>query len=230
MIERILFKVSGEALSPEALPHLDSFLTELQKISSKVQWAIVIGGGNFFRGSTHGKKLGITLPTAHNVGMLATVMNGLILTDLCTQKGLNVAHLSSFDCPSVGSYASQAAIQDALTKGQNIIFSGGMNAPFFSTDTTAIIRALQMGAQAVWKLTKVDGIYDADPLKNPTAKKYASLSYDQFLLQKLGIIDATAVTLARENNLPIRIVPLKHPNVVETAFTDPHFGSILGGV
>lgn len=229
MTTKILLKISGEALSPEAFPRLDALLSEIKNFDASHYWSIVIGGGNFFRGNTHGSKLGITLPTAHNVGMLATVMNGLIISDLCTQKELSVTHLSAFDCQALGDFASQKNIASAIKDKKNIIFSGGVNVPFFSTDTTAVIRALQIGAKEVWKLTKVDGIYDCDPLKNPTAKKYTHISYQEFIEKKLAILDTAAVALARQNNLIIRVLPMNHTSVIEAAFTNPQFGSILGG-
>ena len=188
---------------------------------------IVIGGGNFFRGSREGVDLGIAPAISHQVGMLATVMNGLILHNLLDQEGVSSTLFTALEIPVVGKPASFQEINNALQHASCLIFTGGTGNPFFSTDTAAIVRALQMNASQVWKATNVHGIYSADPHTHADATLLHHTTFAHALAHQLGIMDATALLLAQEHTLPIRIFSSFVPNALLHAAEDPTFGSII---
>lgn len=227
--KRILLKLTGEVLSPQG--HLDAHIlnhiAQSIKTLTDYQFGIVVGGGNFFRGAQHGKALGMTPAAGHQVGMLATLMNGTIIKDLFEQQGLAVTMFSAIDCPQVGLPISAQAIHNALTDNHIVIFTGGTGNPFFSTDTNAIIRGLQMNAHEVWKGTKVDGIYSKDPQQHPDAVFLQHISPYDALKQQLKIMDATAFMLAAEHQLPIRIFNIFKDNALLNAARDPGYGSLI---
>jgi len=230
--KRILLKLTGEAfLSSDdqtlSATKINSIVTQIKKLSSTHQFGIVVGGGNFFRGRIHGPMLGMTPSIAHQVGMLATMMNGLILKDLLEQQGLSTAIFSAITCPQVGSPVSQQTIDAAVGRGQTTIFTGGTGNPFFTTDTTAVLRGLQIRAQEIWKGTKVDGIYTADPKKDPSAQLLKKITYRQALDEKLGIMDSTALALAQTHDEIIRVFDIFQNNALLLADKDPSFGSTI---
>ena len=215
----VLLKLTGEILiSPttHALDsqHMRSIAAQIKKLQNTHRFGIVIGGGNFFRGSKQGTALGLTPSVGHQIGMLATMMNGLIVKDLFEQEGLPCTIFCAVPASEIGSPISQQAIQTAHAHNSYMVFTGGTGNPFFTTDTTAILRGLQINAHEVWKCTSVDGIYNADPKTNPRAELLKSVSYNDALLNKLGIMDATAIALAREHRLPIRVFNIFSENAL----------------
>ena len=228
----ILLKLSGEAFISKDHSTVDatvvrSYARQIKTLWDSHQFGIVIGGGNFFRGNQHGKRLGISNSASHQAGMLATMMNGLILQDIFGQEQVPSTLFCALDCPSIGNPLAPQAIQTAMAQEQCVIFTGGMGNPFFTTDTTAIVRGLQIKAAEVWKATKVDGIYSDDPNKNPEAHLLRQVSYAEALTQRLGIMDATALALAQEHHMPIRVFSLFVPDSLIRAATDNNFGSTV---
>ena len=229
---RILLKITGEALLSTQNHQLSPLLltaviSQIKELRSSIQFGIVIGGGNFFRGKEHGKRMGISPSVGHQIGLLATMMNGLVVKDLLEQQALTTALFSAVSCPEIGIPVSQQAIDHALEQGCTLVFAGGTGNPFFSTDTTAIIRALQIEADEVWKATTIDGVYTADPKQDPHAQRLDTLSFDYALQNKLKIMDATAYILASENKQKIRVFSLFEPEALFKAAQEKNFGSIL---
>jgi uridylate kinase len=205
-MKTLLIKISGELFSYR--PALDkelvkNIINQLKLLSSKHRIGLVIGGGNFFRGAQDNNTLGLEPVSAHNIGMLSTIVNGVVLQDLLTQENLPSVLLSAFSCPDIAEPLSQNSIDDALIQQKVILFVGGTGNPFFTTDTNAVLRALQIGATEVWKATKVDGIYESDPIEKKEAKFYQAISYQEVLDKELTIMDRTAITLAQEHKIPI---------------------------
>ena len=228
----ILLKLTGTIFSTYEKKSTDnpiarSILSQIKQLSSTYQFGIVIGGGNFFRGSEQSAELGITASIAHHVGMLATIMNGLILKDLCDQLDIPARLLSALTIPAIAESASPHAIASALKQNHLLIFSGGTGNPFFTTDTCSVLRALEIGADELWKGTYVEGICDKDPRKNKDATVLHSISYKEALDQKLCVMDLTAFTLAEKHKLPIRIFNIFCENALVNAARDKNFGSII---
>lgn len=214
--QRLLLKLSGEALMGEDAfginrQVLDRIVNEIREVmATGVQLALVVGGGNFFRGVSVGAK-GMTRAQADYMGMLATVMNSLALQDALQQSGIPVAVFSGLPVAGVvDGYSRQSALR-ALEAGQVVIFAGGTGNPFFTTDTAATLRGAEIGADLVLKATKVDGVYDRDPVKHADAVRYEQVTYDEALAKRLGVMDATAIALAREQNLPLRVFSINKP-------------------
>jgi uridylate kinase len=229
---RILLKLTGTILIDKTTGKLNTqtimhIIDQIKRLSTSYQFGIVIGGGSFFRGSVQGKSLGLTEWTGHSVGMLATVMNGLILRDLMVQQGVATSLLTATECSNVAPIISQQSITTALDAGNCIIFSGGTGVPYFTTDTNAVIRALQMDAFQLWKCTGVDGIYDSDPLTNPHACLLKTISIKQALCNRLNIMDMTALSMAQEHNLSIRILNIFNPDTLMQASQDQKVGSLI---
>ncbi len=207
---RILLKLSGEFLgdqlgagyAPEAVRSLARQVTKL--LHAGVQLALVVGGGNLFRGATMAEA-GMDRATGDYVGMLATVMNALVLCDTLRQLSVDARVLSAVDVGGIAErYARDRALA-MLEEGKLVLFAGGTGNPFFTTDSAACLRALEINAELVAKATKVDGIYSADPRLHPDAVRYERLSYDEFLQQGLDVLDMTAICLCRVRGLPIRV-------------------------
>jgi len=230
--KRILLKLTGEiflsddkkSLSPI---HIATVLDQLKTLADSYQFGIVVGGGNFFRGNVHGKTLGVTPAIGHSVGMLATMMNGLLLKDLLEQRNLSARLLSAIPCPEVGIPISQQAIQHGLDKGDTLIFIGGTGNPFFTTDTNAVLRSIQISADEIWKGTGVDGLYDANPHTTDHAQFLPRATYQEVLTQELGVMDATAFTLAKEHHQTIRIFNIFAPNILIDIAQNKPIGSII---
>ncbi|GMU19785.1 MAG: uridylate kinase [Candidatus Babeliales bacterium] len=230
--KRILLKLTGEAFLSTTDNSLNPSLVidlvrQIKQLMNCYQFGLVIGGGNFFRGKQHGKVMNITPPVGHQIGMLATLMNGLMMKDLLEQHGVIASLFSAITCPEMASSISQQAIENALLKDQVIIFAGGTGNPFFSTDTTAVLRSLQINAEEIWKASHIDGVYTADPKINPEAKILKNITYQYALDHKLGIMDATAFTLAAENKQVIRVFSAFEPNALIKATQNKDFGSII---
>ena len=214
--KRILLKLSGEALmgddqfgiNHDTIVRMVSEVAEITRLGVEV--AVVIGGGNIFRGVAGGS-VGMDRATADYMGMLATVMNALALGDTMNRAGLTARVMSAIGIEQVVEpYVRPKALQ-YLEEGKVVIFAAGTGNPFFTTDTAAALRGAEIGAQIVLKATKVDGVYSADPKKDARATRYASLSFDEAMRQNLGIMDAAAFALCRDQKLPIKVFSIfKH--------------------
>jgi uridylate kinase len=214
--KRILLKLSGESLmgddafgiNRETIVRMVNEIAEVAQLG--VQIAVVIGGGNIFRGMAGGSS-GMDRATADYMGMLATVMNALALGDAMNKAGLTARVMSAIAIDQVvESYVRPKALQ-YLEEGKVVVFAAGTGNPFFTTDTAAALRGAEIGAEIVLKATKVDGVYSADPKKDPTATRYSSISFDDAMAQNLGIMDATAFALCRDQKLPIKVFSIvKH--------------------
>jgi len=229
--KRILLKLTGEILGkphePFSADIATNLIEQIKQLEPTHQFGIVIGGGNLFRGSVQGKELGLKAETAHSVGMVATIMNGMILQDLFKKQGLKTKLFSAISCPQVATVINQQVIDCALNKGKIVIFAGGTGNPFFSTDTNAVLRSLQISADEVWKGTSIDGVYTKDPAKCPDAKRLAQLTYAQAIEQRLGIMDLTAYSLAQQHKQTIRVFNIFTPDALLNAAQDSNFGSTI---
>lgn len=229
---RILLKLTGNVLDMHddgvsTGKLINTIIDQIKELSSTVQFGIVIGGGNFFRGSIQGRQLGMTDWAAHTTGMIATLMNSIILKDLFSQRGLKAELLSAIDCPLVASPISIAEVEKALARDAVIIFAGGTGVPYFTTDTNAVIRCSQLGSRIVLKATNVDGIYDVDPNKNKDARVLKTISYNDALAKKIAIMDATAYIMARDHDITIKIFDIFTENSIVKALQDIDFGSVF---
>lgn len=208
---RILLKFSGEALMGQESFGIDAtvladVVSKVQRlIAVNVQVALVVGGGNIFRGAGLTAS-GIDRVTGDQMGMLATTMNALAIKDGLQQAGLNARVLSAIDMPSMAEKYQRDAAVDYLNAGQVVIFAAGTGNPFFTTDTAASLRAIEIQADVMIKATKVDGIYDSDPMKNPEAVRFEQVSFDEAISKQLGVMDLTAMVLCRDHHMPIRVL------------------------
>lgn len=217
--KRILLKLSGEALMGDDAfginrATIERMVAEIAEVTQMgVQVAVVIGGGNIFRGVAGGSA-GMDRATADYMGMLATVMNALALADAMGKQGVTARVMSAIDIQQVVEpYVRPKALQ-YLEEGKVVIFAAGTGNPFFTTDTAASLRGAEIGAEVVLKATKVDGVYTADPMKDPTATRYTRLSFDEAIGRHLGIMDATAFALCRDQKLPIRVFSIVKPGAL----------------
>ncbi|TMD06137.1 MAG: UMP kinase [Chloroflexi bacterium] len=233
--KRVLLKLSGEALTSPGGFGIDPDI--VHRIAKEVvgvmqtyatQVAIVMGGGNIIRGETASAK-GMNRVTADYMGMLATAINGLALLDALERIGQPTRVQSAIRMDQVAEpYIWRRAVRH-LEKGRVVILAGGTGNPYFSTDTTAALRAVEIGAQVVLKATMVDGIYSADPLKDPTAKRFSHLEYLDVINKELRVMDHTAITLCKENNLPIVVFNLLEPGNIERVIQgDQKIGTWVG--
>ena len=213
---RVLLKISGEALMGEGSyglhpPTVERIAREVHSVTTLgVEVCMVIGGGNIFRGLQLSEQ-GMERTTGDYMGMLATVMNALAMQSALEKQGLHTRVQSAIPMDQVCEpYIRRRAIRH-LEKGRVVIFAAGLGTPYFTTDTPAILRALEMDAQAIFKGTKVDGVYDRDPKGDPEAKRYEHVTYDEVLANHLDVMDATAIALARDNDLPIVVFSLDVP-------------------
>jgi uridylate kinase len=213
---RVLVKLSGEALLGDGDYGIDPAVLkriagELQDIAQMgVQLAVVIGGGNIFRGAGLARA-GMDRVAADHMGMLATVMNSLALQDALESLGLHARVMSAIRINEVcEDYIRRRAVRH-LEKGRIAVFAAGTGNPFFTTDTAAALRAIEIDADVLLKATKVDGIYSDDPVRNPAAVRYARLTFDKVLTDKLNVMDATAIVMCRDNRLPLRVFNLNNP-------------------
>src|SRR5215208_3706663 len=213
---RVLLKLSGEALMGEQQFGIDPAVTtqigkEIAEIQSLgIQTAIVIGGGNLFRGLAASAK-GMDRATADYMGMLATVINGLAMQDALEHVGINTRVASAIEMRAVAEPFIRRRAVRHLEKGRVVVFAAGTGNPYFTTDTAAALRAMEMKADVILKGTKVDGIYTADPMLNPAATKYDNISYLKVLAEGLKVMDATAISLCMDNKLPIVVFNLRTP-------------------
>ncbi len=224
---RILLKLSGEALLGDRAYGVDPAFCEFvaRQVAEVhglgVEVAIVVGGGNIFRGLAAAAS-GMDRATGDYIGMLATVMNGLALQDSIERTGVPVRVMSAIQMNEVAEpYIRRRAVRH-LEKGRVTIFVAGSGNPYFTTDTAAALRAVEIGAEVLLKATRVDGVYDADPLKNPNARRFTRLRYSDLLRDQLKVLDAAAVSLCMENDLPIVVFDLNRPdNITRVAIGEP---------
>src|SRR5580692_2222498 len=230
--KRILLKLSGEALMGEQSYGIDPAVASrvamdvAEILGMGVQTAIVIGGGNIFRGVAASAQ-GMDRATADYMGMLATVINALALQDALEQQGVVTRVVTAIEMRAVAEpFIRRRAIRH-LEKGRVVVFGAGTGNPYFSTDTAAALRAMELKAEVILKGTKVDGIYDADPMIDPNATRYDRISYLQVLERGLKVMDATAISLCMDNRLPIVVFNLKTPGNIKRAISGEPIGSLV---
>ena len=229
---RVLLKISGEALAGDKHTGLDfqmiGRVCDVVKecLNLGVQVGLVVGGGNFWRGAKDGGGR-MERTRADHMGMLATVMNCLAVADVCEQKGIPVRVQTAIEMrPIAEPYIRSRAIRH-LEKGRVVIFGCGTGNPFFSTDTAAVLRAAEIGAEVILLAKNVDGVYSADPVKDPAAVKYDSISYDDVLAQHLMVMDTTATSLSMDNHIPVLLFALKDPENIVRAVCGEKVGTIV---
>jgi uridylate kinase len=229
---RVLLKLSGEALmgdldygiEPAVIQRMAAEIATAQKTG--VEIAIVIGGGNIFRGAGLARA-GMDRVTGDYMGMLATVMNALAIQDALESHGVFARVMSALKIHEVcEDYIRRRAVRH-LEKGRVVILAAGTGNPFFTTDTAASLRAIEIGADILLKATKVDGVYDADPVGNPDAKRYDTVSFDKLLADKLSVMDATAVVMCRDNGVPLRVFDLTRANALVQAMAGDDVGTLV---
>lgn len=232
--QRVLLKLSGEALMGDLGYGIDpKVVTDIAQevadvVAQGVQLAIVVGGGNIFRG-VKASAAGMDRATADYIGMIATVMNAMTLQDALEQIDIPTRVLTAIAMQEVAEpYIRRRAIRH-LEKGRVVIFGAGSGNPFFTTDTTAALRAAEIDAEVVFKATKVDGVYDADPVLQPNARRYQSLTYAHVLAKDLKVMDSTAIALCKDNSIPIMVFNLSVPGNIVRAIKGEPVGTIVGG-
>ena len=230
--QRVLLKLSGEALmgdldygiEPKVIQRIAAEIATARNLG--VEIAIVIGGGNIFRGAGLARA-GMDRVTGDYMGMLATVMNALAIQDALESLDVYARVMSALQIHEVcEDYIRRRAVRH-LEKGRVVILAAGTGNPFFTTDTAASLRAIEIGADVLLKATKVDGVYDSDPVSNPDAKRFETVSYDQVLSDKLSVMDATAIVMCRDNNLPLRIFDLTLENALVQAMSGEEIGTVV---
>jgi len=231
--KRVIIKLSGEALAGQqgfGLEHqiLDSIARQVKEVvEAGVETAIVVGGGNIWRGVS-GSAGGMDRATADYMGMLATVINALALQDALEKRGVYTRVQSAIEMRQIAEpYIRRRAIRH-LEKGRVVIFAAGTGNPYFSTDTTAALRAAEIEAEVILMAKKVDGVYDSDPKKNPEAQKFTSLQYIDVLNRGLGVMDSTATTLCMDNNLPLIVFSILEEGNIRKAIMGEKIGSYIG--
>ena len=228
--KRVLLKLSGESLSGKIGHGIDfdtvvKICEPIKKIVDMgCEVAIVVGGGNFWRGRSSGK---MERTLADKIGMLATVMNALAVSDKLEQLGVPTEVFTSITMPQVAPAFTRKDALHAMEEGKIAIFGGGTGNPFFSTDTTTALRAVEVSADIMFKATMVDGVYDKDPHKYPDAKKYETLTFTKVLEDRLAVMDGTAATLCRDNKLPILVFDLADPDNIARAVQGENVGTLV---
>jgi len=229
---RVLLKLSGEALmgeldygiEPRVIQRIAAEISTARKTG--VEIAIVVGGGNIFRGAGLARA-GMDRVTGDHMGMLATVMNALAIQDALESLDVHARVMSALEINAVcEDYIRRRAIRH-LEKGRIVILAAGTGNPFFTTDTAASLRAIEIGADVLLKATKVDGVYDADPATTPDAKRFDVVSYDQVIGDKLNVMDATAIVMCRDNHLPLRVFDLTRANALVHAMSGDEVGTLV---
>ncbi len=232
--KRVLLKISGEALAGGKGGGLDfemigSVCDVIKEcLDMGVQVGLVVGGGNFWRGAKNSGGGKMERSRADHIGMLATVMNCLAVADVCEQKGIPVRVQTAIEMRAIAEpYIRSKAIRH-LEKGRVVIFGAGTGNPYFSTDTAAVLRAAEINAEVILLAKNIDGVYNADPAKDPTAVKYDSISYDDVLAQHLAVMDTTATSLSMDNHIPVLVFALKEPKNIVRALCGEKIGTIVG--
>lgn len=232
MYKRILVKLSGEFLSPNekksADNPLNSFISQLKDAKKKfpIEIAVVIGAGNIVRGH-NAEKNGLDRYTSDYMGMIATLINALHLKDILRQNNIKSSIMSSLEIKNICPLFYKERAVKFLERGDVVVLAGGTGNPYFTTDTAAALRAVELEADILLKVTKVDGVYDSDPMKNPKAKKFERLTYRQVLEKNLKVIDLTAISMCKENNIPIIVCDIRSPNSVKKLFKGEKVGTLI---
>lgn len=234
--KRILLKLSGEVMAGQGgfgidAARVDGLADEVAEVARQgFQLGLVVGGGNFFRGVAAAAKH-MDRVAADHMGMLATVLNGIALQDSLERKGIQTRLMTAIQMNQIAEpFIRRRAIRH-LEKGRVVIFSAGTSNPYFSTDTAATLRALEIRADVVAKATRVDGVYDKDPLKHPDAVMYHEVSFSEVLTRQLAVMDSSAIAMCRDNNLPIRVFNLNvYGNIMRMAQGEPIGTRIHGGI
>jgi uridylate kinase len=230
---RILLKLSGESLMGEQgfgidPQRLEDYAKEIAKnVNAGVQTAIVIGGGNIFRGLA-GAAQGYDRVQGDYMGMLATTINSLAFQNALTQQGLRVKLLSGLPIERIAEAMSGRKALEYMEMGYTLIIAGGTGNPFFTTDTTSALRALETKADVMLKGTRVDGVYDTDPEKDPDAKRFETISFEEVISRELKVMDLTAFTMCKENNLPVIIFNMDTPGNLSKVLTGENCGTFVG--
>lgn len=232
--KRILLKLSGEALmgkegfgiDPKILDRMALEIGQLVGIG--VQVGLVIGGGNLFRGAAL-HKAGLDRVTGDHMGMLATVMNALAMRDALERANIASTVMSSIPMSGIVDHYDRRKAMRALKRGEVVIFSAGTGNPFFTTDSAACLRGIEVEAELVLKATKVDGVYSADPMKDPEATRYEHLSYDEVLDKKLGVMDLTAICLCRDHDMPLRVFAMEKTGALLNIINGGDEGTLVEG-
>ena len=233
--KRIVLKLSGEALQGDLSSGIDqkvlrALAEKIKRLRElKIDVALVVGGGNIFRGAAGSSRDGIDRSTGDYMGMLATVINGLALQDMLEKAGVVTRVLTAIEMQELAEPYIRRRAMRHLQKGRVIIFVGGTGNPYFTTDTTAALRAIEMNADIVLKATKVDGIYSADPMSSKKAKKFDSMRYIDVLKKRLKVMDATAISLCMDNNLPLVVFNIKNLDNIERVVMGEKIGTIVRG-
>lgn len=230
--KRVLLKLSGEALMGEdryginrdTLSRLVGEIAEV--VGLGIELAVVIGGGNIFRGIAPTAQ-GMDRATADYIGMLATVMNAMALQDEMRRRGLPSRVLSAIRIDQVAEFYIRGKAMRYLEDGKVVIFAAGTGNPFFTTDTAAALRGREMNVELVIKATKVDGVYDDDPAKNPNARRYQSLTFDEAIVKNLKVMDATALTLCRDQKLPLNVMGILKPGALKRVIMGEGEGTLV---
>lgn len=230
--KRVLLKLSGEALQGEQGYGIDpKVITEIagqikEIVDGGIELAITVGGGNIFRGLA-GAAEGMDRAQADYIGMLATVMNALALQEGLERTGVDTRVQSAINMQEVAEPYIRRRAERHLEKGRVVIFAGGTGNPYFTTDTTAALRACEIGAETILKATQVDGIYDSDPRTNPDAQKFDEISYLDVLAKELNVMDSTATSLCKDNNIPIIVFNLHKQGNIDRVLRGEHVGTIV---
>ena len=217
--KKVLLKVSGEVLMGETafgidMPTVEAVAQDIkQVVEAGVELSLVIGGGNIFRGMAGAAK-GMERASADYMGMLATVMNALAMRDALERSNIPAIVMSAISMVGVTDHYDRRKAMRHLSSGEVVIFSAGTGNPFFTTDSAACLRAIEVDADVVLKATKVDGVYTADPFKDPNAEKFERLTYDEVLDRKLGVMDLTAICLCRDQKMPLRVFNMNKPGAL----------------
>ncbi len=231
--KRVLLKLSGEALmgklefgiDPAVLDRMALEIGQLRGIG--VQVALVIGGGNLFRGAAL-QKAGLDRVSGDHMGMLATLMNGIAMRDSLERANIPTCLMSAIQMSGVVEHYDRRRSMRLLGEGTVVIFAAGTGNPFFTTDSAACLRGIEVEADVVFKATKVDGVYDSDPVANPDAVKYSHLSYDEVLEKKLGVMDLTAICLCRDHDMPVRVFNMNQAGSLLAVTLGGSDGTLIG--
>jgi uridylate kinase len=229
---RVLLKLSGEAFQGDPLFGIDA--DRLARITDEivsaqelgVQLALVVGGGNLIRGADL-CAAGLDRVTADQMGMLATAINGLALRDALLQRGVPTVLMSSFFIPSIAQQYDRCFAHECLQLGKIVIFAAGTGNPLVTTDSAAVLRGVEIGADIVLKATKVDGVYEDDPIKNPTAERFQHLTYDEIITRRLRVMDLTAVLMSQEHALPMRVFNMNRDAALQRIMLGDAIGTLI---
>ena len=229
---RILLKLSGEALQGDHLFGIDA--GKLARIAQEVasvtqlgiQVALVIGAGNLIRGADL-CAAGFDRISADQMGMLATIINGIALQDAIANKGIPVVLMSAFGIPSIAEQSDRAKAREYLNSGRVVIFAGGTGNPLVTTDSAAALRGIEVGADIVLKATKVEGVFDEDPIKNPKAERFHTLTYDEVITRRLGVMDLGAILLCQDHSLPLRVFNMNKQGALKRIAMGEDVGTLI---